>query len=445
MTLTAEELDVAQKLVDQLKRVETFNAKIEAYYEGSQRVRKLGIAIPPAFSRVETVVGWPGMAVDSLEERLDWLGWAGGDDFGLGDVFVDNELDTEAGMAHLDALIFGISFATLSKVDGRVRVRAQSPRNATGLFAEDGRTLRAGLITTPIEGRTDAAEVELLLPDQIIYAERSGTRWEVLDRQPHGLGQAPMVALPNRRRTSRLSGRSEITRAIRSITDDGVRTMLGMGINREFYSSPQRYALGADEKEFVNEDGSPKPGWQIVMGSVWAIGKDEDGDKPEVGEFKPASPAPYVDQVKMLSQLMAGESACPAHYFGFVTENPASADAIRSAEARLVKRAERRQTAFGQGWMRVGRLAARMLDGAPDDFNARVSCRWRDASTPTKAATADAVLKLVQGGVLPARSGVVLDMLGLSQEQQTRIQADWLTAGPTGLAGLAAAVGRQTN
>lgn len=445
--LSDDEKRLVGRMRAQLAAVEGPNGLVEAYYEGSHRAQTLGISIPSAFSSVKTVIGWPGIAVDAIEERLDWLGWSGGSDLGLDDVFASNGLAVESGAAHLDALIFGIAFVAVSRGIGGepdVLVTMQSPKAATGIIDPRTRTLTAGMVRLAAGAKgSDGEMVEVLLPDQIIRASRSGSVWRVLDRQAHSAGRVPMVAMPNRRRTSRVSGRSEITRPIRSITNNAVRTLLGMEINREFYSSPQRWAMGADPSEFVRDDGTLRTGWEVLMGSVWAIGRDEDGNAPTVGQFTPASPQPYVDQVTALSRLMAAEAACPEHYFGFVTENPSSADAIRAGEARLVKHAERRQGQFGQAWMQVGRLAATMLGEDRKDFNSVVSCRWRDAATPTKAAAADATVKLVGAGILPATADVTLEMAGLGADEIRRVQAERATAVPSGIDALAASLARR--
>ena len=446
--LSDDELRLVGQMRGQLDRAGRANRLVEAYYEGSHRTKLLGISIPPPFARVRTVIGWPGIAVDAVEERLDWLGWSGGADMGLDDVFADNALAVEAGAAHLDALIFGVAFVTVSAGlgDGEpdVLVAVQSPKAATGVFDPRARRLSAGMVRTAAGAESGAGEtIEVLLPDQIIQAVRVGETWRVEDRQAHGAGRVPMVAMPNRRRTSRHSGRSEITRAIRSITDNAVRTLLGMEVNREFYSSPQRWAMGADPSEFTREDGTQRTGWEVLLGSVWAIGRDDDGNAPTVGQFAPASPAPYVDQVKALSQLMAAEAACPEHYFGFITENPSSADAIRAGEARLVKHAERRQGQFGQAWMQVGRLVAAANGEDRPDFARVVSCRWRDAATPTKAAAADAAVKLVGAGILPATADVTLEMAGLDADEIQRAQTERATAVPSGIDALAASLARQ--
>ena len=153
----------------------------------------------------------------------------------------------------------------------------------------------------------------------------------------------------------------------------------------------------------------------------------EGEPEPKFIQFDPASPAPYIDQVKGYATLLAAEAGIPAAYLGFTTDNPASADAIRAGEARLVKRAERRQTVFGRSWTEVGRLALLVRDGSvPDTFDTAVNNRWRDPATPTRAAAADEALKLTSGDnpILPPDSSVTYDRIGLTPAEQRQVTVD---------------------
>ena len=58
-------------------------------------------------------MGWPSTVVDVLEERLDLLGWRG-DDTGHLQALMDDGLGLEVSLAHLDALIYGISFVAVN-------------------------------------------------------------------------------------------------------------------------------------------------------------------------------------------------------------------------------------------------------------------------------------------------------------------------------------------
>ena len=447
---TGDERALIEQMSTALELHNAQNVTAEAYYDGSHVAEAFGISTPPSMQNLHAVAGWPGTCVDVLEERLDWLGWSSdGDPFGLAQVYAQNGLDVDSGMAHLDALIFGVSFVTVGTgYDGEPNplVTPHSPKSMTTLW--DARTRRASAALSVLnDDDGQPTERTLYLSNETVRVAYSSGRWAVVDRDQHNLGRLPVVPVANRQRTSRQFGRSEITRAVRYYTDAAVRTLIGMEVHREFYNSPQRVALNVDEKAFQDAAGNPVSQWTSIQGRIWAIPPAEDGGaSPDVKQFTPSSPQPYIEQVKVQSQLLAAEAGIPASYLGFTTDNPASADAIRAGEARLVKRAERRQTTFSRSWMEVGRLALLMRDGqVPDNYDASVSCRWRDAATPTRAAAADEVTKLTAAGIIPAESQVAMDRIGLGPAEQAKIMADRSRAALTSdMALLAGAIGRQT-
>ena len=87
------------------------NAEKAKYYDGKNKLKDLGISLPPQMRFIDTVLGWPGTVVDALEERLDFEGW---DSKELDLIFQTNDLDVSSSTAHLDALIFGTSFITVT-------------------------------------------------------------------------------------------------------------------------------------------------------------------------------------------------------------------------------------------------------------------------------------------------------------------------------------------
>jgi hypothetical protein len=415
--------------LDRLAGFKRKNAIHAAYYYGTQRVKHLGVSIPPALRDIETIVGWPGIAVDVLEERLDFLGWASETDnlLGLDDIYRDNDLDVEAGLGHLDALIAGTSFVIVGKgYDGEPSplITIESPDRVTGEWDGRIRRLSSALSVDEYDEDNDPSQITLYLPNENVIVARSGYKWVIEDRDEHNLGRVPVAQLVNRPRASAVEGRSEITRPLRSYTDAAVRTLLGMEVHREFYQAPQRYLMGADESMFTDKDGNVKTGWEMVMGRMLAVPRDEDGDLPEVGQFSASSPEPYLHQVRGLAQMVSAEAAIPGNYLGFETENPPSADAIRAMEARLIKRAERRQKVFGRGWREVGYLAVLVRDGSvPEEFRT-IGTDWTDAATPTRAAAADEAVKLVGAGILPADSEVTYKRIGLSPREIKKVQRD---------------------
>lgn len=433
-------------LANQVTAYRLKNDRKRNFYEGRYAIRDLGLSIPPELRSLGVVVGWPGTAVDVLEERLDFLGWAQTNgDLGLDQVYTDNALDSDSSECHLDALLYGCSFVAVGSGEDdepSPLITVESPQDMTGYYDRRKRRLEAALLIDE-EDHGEPMTVVLYLPESTSRYVKEQGRWRMEYRDDHGLGRTPVVLVANRPRGSRPEGRSEITRAVRHYTLAAGRTLLGMEVHREFYQAPQRYVLGAAEEAFQRPDGSKISQWETIMGRVWALERDEDGDLPTVGQFPQSQPGPYLDQVKGLAQLFAAECGIPASYLGFYTQNPSSADAIRAGEARLVKRAERRQVAFGHAWLEVARLALLIRDGAvPDDLSSMIRINWRDAATPTRAAQADEATKLVGSGILTPDSRVTYSRIGLTPQEMSQLESDKLS-NPSDMALIANALQQQ--
>ncbi|WP_202876790.1 hypothetical protein, partial [Mannheimia haemolytica] len=71
-----------------------------------------------------------------------------------------------------------------------------------------------------------------------------------------------------------------------------------------------------------------RAGWATAMGRLNVVPAQEDADgnpvKVEMGQYAPAPPTPYVDQIKAYTQAISSETGIPASMLGFVTENPPS-------------------------------------------------------------------------------------------------------------------------
>lgn len=426
-----QELALVSMHYQKLVATAPHNAKKAQAYDAKRLARQLGIAVPPNFRNVETVVGWPGTVVDTLEERsnLEQILVPGGADLGLQEILDDNHYFIEAGGVHVDSLIHGIGFGIVGRGvldDGEpdVLITFESPLTTT---ADYSRRLRrnTSAASFAFDQVGTPKEVTLYTLNQTIRATRSfGGPWTVVDRDQHDQNRCPVVGFPNRRRPSDTSGRSEITRAVLGYTDHAIRTLLGMDIARDFYSAPQRYILGADESAFQDANGNAKGAWETYIGRVLALTRDENGDLPQVGTFAAASPQPYADGLRVLAQLLAAEAALPVSYLGIVTDNPASADAIREAAARLISRAGRRNDLWGVQHGEVGYLALLTRDGEVPPEAKRLLSVWADPATPTPSAQADRAVKLTQGDrpILPPETDVARELAGLTIQQRDRLR-----------------------
>ena len=440
------DLEVADEVTDLHSRfmaVQGENAVKGKYYDGLQRIKDLGISLPPQMRSIDTVVGWPGTTVDVMEERLDFEGWTGDD---LDEVYRENRLSVEAPQAHLDALIYGTSFVAVSTGgDGEPDplITVESPTSMTAKWDGRRRAISsAAKFWTEKDGAIEADHAILFRRNETVTLEKYPGGWRAVDVDEHGLGRVPVAQMVNRPRASKGGGRSEITPAVRSATDSALRTLVGAEVAREFYSVPQRYLLGAPEDFFIDPDtGEPRGAWDAVMGKVMGVPRDENDELPQVGSFAAHAMTPFFEQVRTYAQILSAETAIPPMYLGFTSDQASSADAIRSMEIRLVKRAERRQAMFGNAWTEAGRLAVMMRDGlAYEDLPVEVleaRPMWRDPSTPTVAASADATVKGIQAGVFAPRGELTLRRLNLNPAEREMVRRDWAADSSGAIARLA--------
>jgi hypothetical protein len=434
LTLSNDELALVQLLRADMLRDRWSLQLRDAYFNGEQLVRDLGISIPPQLKGLHTVIGWPRVGVESLEERLDLeaFRWAdGADSRELSEIAEANDLFDESSLAHLDALVYGREYLAVGSGEGDAPplISVESPLDMTVLWDARLRMSSAALrecaADSFIDADPDQRMLVLYLPDQTVMcipSESGG--WEVIDRDVHNLGVVPVVRMANRQRTADRVGRSEITPEVMSITDAACRRLMGMEVAAEFFGAPQRYILGASESAFQDADGTAKSAWETYIGRVLALERDEDGQVPSVGQFAAHDPTGMTKIIDLYARIMSSQFGLPPHMLGYTTDNPASADAIRSTEAKLVKRSERRIRRFGASWQEAMRLALWVRDGEPPDKTRRIETVWRNPATPTVAAQVDATVKLVQAGVLPADSDVTLEMAGFTEAQRQRIAAD---------------------
>lgn len=400
-----------------------YNLDCVAFYEADKKVANLGVALPKFLKNVRAIASWPSIVVDSLEERLDITGFSVN---GLSNSFVDNvwsenSLDCEYPQAHKEAFIHGVCFTAVTRggmYDPDPVVTIESPLNTSGVYDSVTRGLSYALIVHRNEKNEIIAGTFFTKTKNIQFQRVHSNKFEITGIFEHNLERCMVERIVNNPRLTRVWGASEITKSVKYFTLGAMRTLCRSEVASEFFAAPQRYILGIDPDLL---DGDNK--YNAYIGAILGIPDDKDDfdyKRPELGEFSASSPQPFIDMVKCYSQLLAGESALPPQYLGFVTENPASADQIRAVEARHVKKAERRQTWFGDAWCRTLKNAYAITGGDVSDLKG-LKCSWADASTPTRAATTDAIVKQVQAGILPPNSPVTLEQLGYSPVDIERI------------------------
>lgn len=429
--LDARENAILKKLATQWKAHQPQNDLRGLYYLGKRSLSaagKLGFAMPPSLEKLAIPIGWPAKAVSALEHRLDIRGFLIPEDpdrdDGIDEIVRDNDLLLESSMAHTAGLIHGAAFVTVSAGDQQAGeppaiIAARSAREATALWSKRSRQVTAGLTINSGNGIDEPPQATLWLPHQVITITKSRAGYQV-QRTPHQLGRVPMELLAFRPYLENEHGQPRINDVVMGLTDAAVRTVLRMEGTAEFFSFPQRYALGANKDDFENT-------FKVYLNRLLALGRDDEGNLPELGEFKSSSPEPHIAQLRALGAQFAGEVGVPLNQLGIVQDNPSSADAIRAAESELIKTAERAQRGYSRPWSRTVAMAHQIyVGGRPDPRLDRLMTQWYSAATETQAATSQSVMALVTAGVLPARGRITWEQLGYDEATIRRLEADSL-------------------
>ena len=238
-----------------------------------------------------------------------------------------------------------------------------------------------------------------------------------------------MVALVNRPRLQFPDGESELTDVIPLLDAIG-KLSSDMMISAEYSASPRRYVTGLFPNDSANEAqvdeiaSRIKERWERAHASKFLIAPSE---KTQFGQFESSSLSNYEGAITMLTAQIAAISALPPSYLSLLNSNPTSADAIRSSEARLTAKAERRMQTWSGAYEELMRLAVTIRDGEPNPDLMDLQTLWESASPSTIAQTADAESKLYAAGIIDRRAA--LSALDYSPQEIDRILQSPITEG----------------
>ncbi len=425
--LTEAEKDEAILLLQQLGRISPMNKERTLWYEAKHAVEHLGIAVPPQLERVAPVLGWPARAVDDLAERVIFDGcvapgnaW---ESLGMNEIWSGNKLPILSTQTHTSAFKYSVSFvAALSGGVGELPVilRAYSATTSTGRWDPLHSRLRSFLTLTDRDALGRISGFVLFTDEAILRCTWSGKDWAV-ERQMHPAGRPPVVALVNNPSVENEFGTSRITRPVMSITQRAVRTLLRMEVSAEFYSSPQRAVLGAQESDFVDSaTGLMKTGWEVTIGKLLALSRDAETDQlPQVHQFQQASMQPHVEMVRADAALLSGETGIPVDTLGVIHDNPASASGVDARYKKLNAAASWANLTFGAAWADLMRLAVIMRDGDPRaaDSLSQLEANMRPPHVASMGEASDAIVKQVAAIPWIAETTVALRRLGYSKAE----------------------------
>lgn len=263
--------------------------------------------------------------------------------------------------------------------------------------------------------------------DQVtLYSRENSGGWVAADPVNNPLGVVPVIPLINLNRIGDTTGWSVVD-DMGHLVDALSKVLADMLVASEDVARPRRWATGVDLEEddtleeddgFNADDPEPTP----VSGDSRpdVVSPFESGNRmftvenesAKFGQLPGADLKGYQTAVDLLLQQIMAVSALPAHMMGVTSSNPASADAIRSAEASLTARAEARIMVLGYYLEKVvGLQVAIRLGVAPAEVATTI--HWASAGTKSTAQEADAVTKLHALGIITTEEA--REMMGIQK------------------------------
>ena len=362
------------------------------HYEMKHLAPDLQISTPPELRAWMNCLGWCAKAVDSMADRLVFREFSE-DNFNLNEIYGMNNPDVLCSSAILGALISACDFIYISPdAQGYPRLQALDGSRATGEIDPITGMLAEGYAVLDADKYGCPTMEAYFLPFETQYIESATGATRIYK---HTAPYPLLVPIINRPDAMRPFGHSHISRACMSIVDSAMRTVKRSEISAEFFSVPQKYVLGTDP------NAEPLDKWATAMSTMLEISKDDDGDRPVVGQFQQQTMTPHIEQLKMFAALFAGETGLTLEDLGFASGNPASSDAIKAAHENLRLKARAAQRSFGSGFLNAGYLAACVRDEQAYRRNQfyLTKPKWEPVFEPDSSAMSgigDAAIKLQQ-------------------------------------------------
>ena len=423
LKLLGEELDSRFPLVARLDRYHA------GYPDIPEHVKEIKQETEYRILMRQAVTNWPELIVDSVEERLEVVGF----DFGneelndkAWDLWQSAERESGSGPLHEATLTDGRAFVIVWPTqEGGVNI--VNEHASTVVVSYDPQTGEAEAALRRWRD-DDTWYANLYLPEGLYKFQSDGksrsSEWKrrdvpgeawplpnlfnpivpvvefAVNPSLSGL-QSSHNPLGEPRTLSRVFGSAhgEFERVLPVI--DRVNTTIFAGLlSQAFASFPVRALIGdpinyrptvdSDGEAVVDDSGNP---FKAAVNRVIQI-ENPDG---KLIQLPQSSLDHYIKFAESHIRHLAAVTKTPAHYLLGEMIN-ISADAIRAAEAGLISKIRKHQRSLGNSHARVIRLAL-MAQGEEHEVPAMVKTKWRNPETRSQAEQADAAAKLAQ--ILP--------------------------------------------
>ena len=389
----------------------------ENYYRGQQRAKltdRMKRVVSPELEFRDNVCA---VVVDIQAERLEVTGFTvepDGSTAGdwIWNLWKANRMDQVQGQVHVQSAMKGDAYVMVSYDDARARpvFTFEDPHMIVPRY-NPGTGELLWVSKTWVEsvaiGEESRTRMNLFFPNRIEKFVADGSRWipfldpgeefwpvPWLNRDGSPLG-IPIVPFPNKALGDDF-GQSELTDVV-PMQDILNKSVVDLVQTMDTMAFQQRWTIG------LNTPGT----LTVAPGSVWHMTERGLPGGGSVGQFEAADPTGILAVIEMLLQHVAFHTRTPQHYFHREGAMP-SGEALKTAEAGLVRKVESRQVALGNAWEDVARLAFRVQNafGEAQPEPDEIETVWAPATT----ANEQGEIAMMQGK----------QSLGIPQEQLWR-------------------------
>ena len=415
---------LANKLVLDLASHEPSVQDKYEYYDADNDIRDYGISTPAKMVRIRPGIGWASRAINTLSDRVVFEGFVN-DKFGINEYLESiNGLRVINNVKH-DTYIGGCSFVAVSD-DGETGKKILVPftaAEATGKVNQTTGLLEYGMaVTRWAEPQPKKKGIRFAPADYIIFTPVytalffNRTLTEII---PNPTGRTLLHPMTRRASAARPLGKSRISNTVRRIIQEVGRLKRREEIAEEFYSLPQRYINGLAEGAKKDE------GLDSAIGKVWAITKDDEGEKPEIGQLAQMSIDQFETAKKDKARDFCAETGLTLRNLGYETGNPSSAESLIAMSDDLLLEATNSQEELGKQIKEICitlRLAIDENDEVPDGLRGIVPA-WKPVFQVDIGATGDGVFKLFEA--MPELQGTIAGyrFLGISIKEAEELAA----------------------
>ena len=321
--------------------------------------------------------------VDAVSNRLEIaniLGVTEEANAEINRIWEKNDLELDANEIHRYSLMYGDSYAIVwTDPTGDITVDYNSPLTTIIIYDDENPRIKRFAAklwqTTDSQGK-NIAKLNMYYPDRIEKYSAFGEIDMMMSASgftPVGIVENPWNEIPVFHfRTTKQYGRPEHIDAYGP--QDAINKMLATHMTTvDYQGAPQRYALsgGGNSSEFEDFDETATDAENLGKlkngpGELWYL-----KGVSKVGEFAPAVHKVFTEPVREFIRSMASITNTPLHYFE-KTGNVPSGEALRTAEAPLLKKVQDRQVSFGNAWRDMFRFIL-SVEGIESD----VEVKWQ--------------------------------------------------------------------